>query len=104
MMLCDKLENWDQYAGRLPASFSEAVAWVKEHLEDLPEPRKYPLNEEGMYVNVQEYFPKPMDDAKFENHHRYIDIQCFARGKERIFWTKPKDFEQTDEYDEEKGY
>ena len=24
------------------------------------------------------------------------------RGKERIFWTKPKDFEQTDEYDEEK--
>ena len=92
MMLCDKLENWDQYAGRLPASFSEAVAWVKEHLKDLPEPRKYPLNEEGMYVNVQEYSPKPMDDAKFENHHQYIDIQCFVPRKRAYFLDETQRF------------
>jgi biofilm protein TabA len=53
---------------------------------DLPNiaPGKYPLMGDSMFVSVSEYTPKDLENAKWEAHKKYIDIQYVAKGKEKI--------------------
>ena len=37
-----------------------------------------------VYVNVEDYMPKPLADARYEAHQQYIDIQYVAAGEEYI--------------------
>lgn len=44
---------------------------------------RHEVTDNGVYANVQTYFTK--DIAAFENHRRYIDVQCAVSGEEDIF-------------------
>jgi len=40
-----------------------------------------------VYVNVEDYLPKPVEQCRYEAHRRYIDIQYVAQGSEYIALT-----------------
>lgn len=60
---------------------------------------RHELNE-NMYVNVQTYQTK--DDALFEAHRDYIDIQYIISGEEKIGVTKYSGCTEAIPYDKEK--
>ena len=68
---------------RNPEQWRRAVEFLKENdLMKLAEGR-HEVTDDGVYANVQTYLTK--DTAPFENHRRYIDVQCVVSGEEDIF-------------------
>ncbi|MFN8206001.1 MAG: YhcH/YjgK/YiaL family protein [Bacteroidales bacterium] len=44
----------------------------------------YPIAGNEAYAMVSEYTTKPIQEARFEAHRKYIDLQYLVLGKERI--------------------
>jgi YhcH/YjgK/YiaL family protein len=61
---------------------------------------KYEIDGEDVFVNIQTYQTK--NDADFEAHRKYIDIQYIISGKENIGLTDYKNCETTIPYNSEK--
>lgn len=78
-MIIDKIENLTLYS-QIPL---EAVKLL-QNLSSGTETGRYELND-GNYVNIETYNTKPLSDAKFESHRKFIDIQLLLSGKERIY-------------------
>ncbi len=78
-MIVDKLENIANYS-EIPA---DAVNFIRELTDDI-KLGKYNIGVSN-YANVESYITKNIDDAKFESHKNYIDIQILLSGKERIY-------------------
>lgn len=78
-MIVDKLENIANYS-EIPA---DAVNFIRELTDDI-KLGKYNIGVPN-YANVESYITKNIDDAKFESHKNYIDIQILLSGKERIY-------------------
>ena len=78
-MIVDKLENIANYS-EIPA---DAVNFITELTDDI-KLGKYNIGVSN-YANVESYITKNIDDAKFESHKNYIDIQILLSGKERIY-------------------
>jgi len=67
-----------------PERWNIVFTFLKENnLEELPTGR-YELEGPALYVNVDEYLTKNEEDARFEAHRKYADIQYVVSGKERI--------------------
>lgn len=80
-MIKDRLENAQTY---YPISklLQKGFEWLES--QDLAniEPKKYVIDGDAVWANVQEYETK--DDAKYETHRKYIDIQYMIRGQEFV--------------------
>ena len=46
---------------------------------------KYMIDGDRVYANVQQYVTKSYDEAKYEAHDHYIDVQCIVSGEEAIY-------------------
>ena len=57
---------------------------------------------EGCFVNVSEYQPKDIQDAIFETHSKYADIQMILDGEEYIGYNKTTLLSPECAYDSEK--
>ena len=75
-------------------------AFVQEHdLAELPCGRHELGN--GDFVNVMEYTSKLREEACYESHEEYVDIQVVLRGAELIEAAPVEGLEVTSEYAEE---
>jgi len=45
---------------------------------------RYEIVEGQAYANVSDYTPKKAEDCRFENHHKFIDLQYVSVGKEMM--------------------
>jgi YhcH/YjgK/YiaL family protein len=84
-MISDTLEQCRRYA-----SLSLRFAAAFEFLEKLPVNKpagRYDLDGDNCYALVQAYTTKPLDQAKFETHRQYIDIQFIQTGRETMLWS-----------------
>ena len=84
-MISDTLEQCRRYAGLSP-QFAAAF----EFLETLPVNKaagRYDIDGNNCYALVQAYTTKPRDQAKFETHRQYIDIQFIQAGRETMLWS-----------------
>lgn len=95
-MIIDTLNNIDKYQ-EIP---DYAVKFTKQLLNDVGLGKHY-LNEKE-FVNIEEYIPKQLKDAKFESHKKYIDIQILLSGKERIYVRPVAGLTESIKYSEEK--
>jgi YhcH/YjgK/YiaL family protein len=66
-------ERWDSAFNFLKTSDLSAL-----------ELKRYDLDGDKLYVAVSEYNTKNEQEAKYEVHRKYIDIQYVAKGKEMI--------------------
>jgi YhcH/YjgK/YiaL family protein len=66
-------ERWDK-----------AFAFLKNNDLSKLEVKRHDLDGDNLFVNVSEYVTKNEEDAKFEAHKKYIDLQYVVSGNELI--------------------
>jgi YhcH/YjgK/YiaL family protein len=65
---------------------------------------KYPIVGEDVFALVQTYTTKPADQARWETHRRYMDVQYVASGSERMGYGYVADFRPLDGYNDQGDY
>ncbi len=75
------------------------LALLQQHSVTLPVGRTD--FSDGVYVNVDEYDTKPVNEKGFEAHRKYIDIQYVVSGKESVRVCPLDKAVCTKEYDEQ---
>ncbi|MGN1152637.1 MAG: YhcH/YjgK/YiaL family protein, partial [Candidatus Gastranaerophilaceae bacterium] len=80
-MIKDKLINASYYYS-LSKYLKTGLEWlIRTDLENLSD-GKYTIDGNNVYANIQTYETK--EDAKYEAHRKYIDIQYIIKGVERV--------------------
>ena len=87
-MIIDILVNADKYAG-LHRNFTKAFEFIKSQNLETIEVGKYAIDGAELNASVSLKDGVTAEEAKFEAHDYYIDIQVCPTGKERLGW-KPR--------------
>ena len=82
-MILDNIKNKELYY-KLGEGFKIGLDFIDKCRAEGIEVGKYELDGKNVYANVQEYNSK--EEAKFENHDNYIDIQYILSGNEMMYW------------------
>lgn len=82
-MIFDDLSNSSLYSGITPRLKMAFDYLTSTDLAALPVGR-IDLDGSHLYVLVQEYTTKPLEEGKWEAHRRYLDVQYMFSGCERI--------------------
>lgn len=69
---------------KLNPYFARAFEDIKKIIEEKTEVGKYIVEEDTYFYMVQEYEAKELEDAKYEVHDKFIDIQVILEGEEEI--------------------
>lgn len=80
-MITDNIKNAEKYCA-INKNFKAAFEFLSKLDKNTPM-GKYEINDE-LFVNVQQYEGKTREEAKFESHAVYCDIQYMISGKEYI--------------------
>jgi len=101
----DETINRKEFASqyyRNPARWDKAFKFLQEeNLTELPKGR-YELEGADLFVNVDEYITKNEEDALFEAHRKYADIQYVVTGEEQIGVVPLEKTSVTEPYNDEK--
>ena len=82
-MIFDRIEHAALYRG-LGVDISAALDYLRgTDLSGLPDGR-YELRGDRLIAIVQRYQTRPPEDARWEAHRRYLDVQYIAEGIERM--------------------
>jgi YhcH/YjgK/YiaL family protein len=73
---------YNQYQ-KHPDWWKAAFGYLKNELSGV-EPGKYPLIEDKVVAIVAEYGTKKIDDALWESHRKFTDLQYVIKGEEKI--------------------
>lgn len=95
-MITDKISNIDKYI-QIPCMAKDFIKNIKSDLQT----GKIVLSND-IYVNIETYVTKSLDEAKFETHNKYADIQILAKGIENIYYTVKSDLTTCIAYNDEK--
>ncbi len=82
-MIRDRIENAEPY-GRLGRGIAQALEFLRKTDCTKLQPGKHEIDDQRVFAMVQRYVPKPLAQAGWEAHHRYIDVQYIAAGSERM--------------------
>ena len=82
-MIYDKLENAHMYYALHPLFPKAFAALLQMDWEQLPCGR-HDIDGDDIFVNLAEYQTLLPDEAPWEAHQRYIDIQLMVSGKEQM--------------------
>lgn len=95
-MIIDSIENLSKYA-QIPSQIADFLS----NLDVDTKIGRYELGN-GNYVNVETYHTKSINEAKFESHKDYIDIQMLLSGSERICFHNLEGLTELTPYSKEK--
>lgn len=99
------IAKFEELAGQVPASanIEKGLNYLSSARDqDLPDGR-YEVDGERVYALVQSYQTLPEDEnAKYEAHRRYIDIQYIVSGVEGMGWAPLDQMQVNQEYSMEK--
>jgi YhcH/YjgK/YiaL family protein len=85
-MIIDSLSNYQKYVNLHPR-FAAAFAFINnQNLAEI-EVGKYPIDGPELHASVSEKQAYTRDEAKFECHNEWIDIQVCPSGKEQMGWS-----------------
>ncbi len=82
-MIIDSITNCHNYFG-LNTRFSSAFEFILSTDFSKYEPGRYDVDGNEIYAMVSEYDTKPIAEAKWEAHRKYIDIHLMVRGEENF--------------------
>lgn len=85
-MILDSLSNADKYI-HLHPRFAKAFEFIKSQNLETIEVGKYPIDGPELHASVSEKDGYTREDAKFEAHNNWLDIQVCPVGKEQIGWS-----------------
>ncbi|HRC88524.1 MAG TPA: YhcH/YjgK/YiaL family protein, partial [Bacteroidales bacterium] len=97
-MITDTIKNRNLYA-----AISPRIKAALDYLADTDfsgvEPGRYEIDGQNLYVMVQQYDTIPKEQAKWECHRNYIDIQFIVEGVEQIGFSNVENMKILVEYD-----
>ena len=97
-MIKDNIKNAECYYG-LSDRIKLGFEWIKSRDFSLLKDGRYEISD-GIYANLQTYETK--QNAPFEAHRRFVDIQYMVNGVERCGYTDYKNCKILEQYDEVK--
>lgn len=95
-MITDKTENIDIY-NNIPQQAKEFIKNLSKNIN----PGRYEISVND-YANVEIYTTKTLENAKYEAHNSYIDIQILLSGKEKIYYRDRENLNINIPYNSEK--
>ena len=82
-MIFDEKQNLDFYRNLgIEGRYAKAVDFLKNTDLAALEPGKYEIDGKDVYANVTAYTTIPWEEAKYEAHEHYTDIQYVIEGSE----------------------
>lgn len=101
-MIIDTLANAHKYYSLNPG-FEKGFEFIKNLGTSTPEPGKFPIDGPELHASVSLKDGVKREEAKFEAHNNYIDIQYCPEGTEEIGWSpREKVQNPTADYNAEK--
>lgn len=85
-MIIDTLANADKYISLHP-HFRKAFEFIKGQNLETIDVGKYPIDGPELHASVSQKEGYTRDEAKFEAHNTWLDIQVCAAGKEQMGWS-----------------
>ncbi|WP_338472354.1 YhcH/YjgK/YiaL family protein [Niallia sp. XMNu-256] len=85
-MILDKLSNAKMY-DQLHPRLKKGLHFLLENDLNSLEVGTYPIEEDKVFVMIQEYDTKLPEVCRFEAHYRYADIQYVIQGQEKMEYT-----------------
>lgn len=98
-MIVDRIERFQQYSRSVPEIY-EVMKFVEKVKKENVPVGKYPL--QNGFVLVQEGQTRRYEEADFEVHRKYIDIQVLVSGMEYVEYADISDLTTKVPFDEEK--
>lgn len=98
-MIVDRIERFQQYTRSVPDIYEVMKFAEKVKKENIPV-GKYPI--QNGFVLVQEGQTRKFEEADFEVHRKYLDIQILVSGTEYVEYADIKDLTTKVAFDEEK--
>lgn len=101
-MIFDNIKNASIYYN-LNEQIKEGLLFLQNNDLKVIQEGKYVIND-NIYVNIEQYYPKPIERCKLESHKKYIDIQYIIEGEEMFGFINinEKDLASIQPYDENK--
>ena len=100
-MIFDTLDNLGNYVAIHPL-FSQVIAYLQQADLNALEPGKVELQGKDLFVNCQQTKPKAPEEARYETHDQYIDIQIPISDTEVMGYLPRKEMPEDASYNEEK--
>ena len=100
-MIIDSLKNAKFYYP-LGERIARGLKFLEENDLSKFENGKYEIDGDELFVSVQDYETKTLEQGKFEAHRKYLDIQFLIKGTERLGFGKTQDYQPVTDYDEQK--
>lgn len=97
-MITDTIKNRNLYAPISPR-IKVALDYLADTDFSRVEPGRYEIDGQNLYVMVQQYDTIPKEQAKWECHRNYIDIQFIVEGVEQIGFSNVENMKILVEYD-----
>ena len=101
IMIFDTKENLAAYKG-LGKNYEKAIDFLMNSDLEHMEVGKYEIDGKEVYASVQEYTTLPWEEAKFETHENYTDIQYIIKGDEIMGYAPKASLKVKVEYNPEK--
>jgi YhcH/YjgK/YiaL family protein len=101
-MIMDRLENAHLYQG-LGDHIAKGLHFLNTTDLTALEPGRHPIEDDELFVMVMDYDTKPMADAVWEGHKRYLDIQAVVGADEMMGYADISQLE-LGEYDDERDF
>jgi len=81
-----------QYLG-ISAHLDSALHYLMNHDLSAMEPGRYPIDGDNVWVKISDITSKPEEQALYEAHENFIDIQMVIHGREVIRCAFRRDME-----------
>ncbi|MEH7235313.1 YhcH/YjgK/YiaL family protein [Bacillus sp. JJ1562] len=102
-MIIDKLSNAHLYEGVRPR-LKMALDYLREHdIAALPV-GEYEIDGHQVFIQIHEYETKSSEEARFECHARYADVQYIIHGEEKMGYTNVENTKVVEELKEKDLY
>ena len=92
-MIIDELLNSDKYAALHPG-LAKGFEYLKSQALNSLAVGKYPIDGDSVHASVSEKNGYTKEEAKFEAHNKYADIQLCLTDSETFGWKPRKDCQQ----------
>jgi biofilm protein TabA len=96
-VIFDSIAYLEQYRGKIPCV--DGILAFLDKADQLKEGR---YDFDGGFVLVQEGTTRPPEQAQFEAHDAYADLQLICRGGERVEWADRAALPEAVAYDADK--
>lgn len=100
-MIADQLKNYKQYTA-LSQRINDGLTYLAETDLSALEVGKYEIDGDNLFVLIQSYEAKAVEEGKCEAHKKYIDIQYMIEGCEYMGYGPSDAYEIIDPYNNDK--